>query len=261
MTFALGPRAAQAGYRILQYGSLDSTSSEAMRLARAGERGPLWVVAREQTAGRGRRGREWLSVPGNLTASVLTTPDMTPAEAATLGFAAGLAIFSVCAALAPRVDFTLKWPNDVLANGRKIAGLLLESETQHGALAIVAGIGVNLAGAPADLPFPATSFAELGMSITPDAFFTALTDTWVDHCDTRSGAQAGFQDIRLRWMEEAHGLGDAMSVRIGERLETGIFEMIDRDGRLVLRRADGTTALISAGDVYFGNVSSAGAAS
>jgi BirA family biotin operon repressor/biotin-[acetyl-CoA-carboxylase] ligase len=200
-------------------------------------------------------------VPGNLTASVLITTGMTPAEAANLGFAAGLAVFDVCAALAPRVDFTLKWPNDVLANGRKIAGLLLESELQRGALAVVAGIGVNLAGAPADVPFPATAFAELGVSITSEAFLTALTDAWVEHCDNPGRVQAGFQDIRLRWMEEAHGLGDAMSVRIGERVETGIFEMIDRDGRLVLRKPDGSTSVISAGDVYFGTASSVGAAS
>jgi BirA family biotin operon repressor/biotin-[acetyl-CoA-carboxylase] ligase len=259
MDFALGPRAAQAGYRILHHHSLDSTSDEAMRLARAGERGPLWVVADEQTAGRGRRGRAWLSVPGNLTASVLTTSGMTPAEAATLGFAAGLAVFDVCSALAPRVDFTLKWPNDVLANGRKIAGLLLESERRDGALAIVAGIGANLAGAPAGLTFPATSFAELGVDVAPQAFFTALTDAWIEHCGSRT--PGGFQDVRLRWMEEAHGLGDVMSVRIGDRVESGVFEMIDRDGRLVLRRTDGSTALISAGDVYFGDAATAGAGS
>ena len=128
MTFALGARAARAGHRLIVHDTLDSTNSEALRLARSGERGPLWIVAREQTAGRGRRGREWISAPGNLATSLLCVAPVTPALAATLGFVASLAVHEACRTLAPGVDFALKWPNDVLADGAKVAGLLLESE-------------------------------------------------------------------------------------------------------------------------------------
>src|SRR5262245_2998249 len=112
MTFAVGPRAAKAGHRVVEHDRLDSTNSEALRLARAGERGPLWIVTREQTAGRGRRGREWISSPGNLAASLLITESVTPAIAATLGFAASLATCEACQTLVPGVAFAVKWPND-----------------------------------------------------------------------------------------------------------------------------------------------------
>lgn len=259
MTFALGPRAAEAGHRLIVHDTLDSTNSEALRLARAGEQGPLWIVAREQTAGRGRRGREWVSATGNLTASLVFTAAVTPAVAATLGFVASLAVSEACRALAPGVELSLKWPNDVLAKGGKIAGLLLESEVQADALAIVIGFGVNLASAPAGMPFPSTSLVRLGYNATPDEFLYELTDAWVALAAFWNNG-GGFDAIRKAWLAQAGGIGQAISVRTGDRVENGLFETLDQEGRLVLRRNDGGTLLIAAGDVYFGDAAGAGAA-
>ncbi len=252
MTFVLGSRAAKAGHRLIVHDTLDSTNSEALRLARACEQGPLWIVARQQTSGRGRRGREWVSATGNLAASLMFSAAVTPAVAATLGFVASLATLEACRALAPDVDLSLKWPNDVLAKGGKVAGLLLESEVQGDALAVVVGFGVNLASAPAGMPFPATSLSGLGHNARPDEVFSALTDAWVALAGFWNNGR-GFDAIRKAWLAQAGGIGQAISVRTGDRLESGIFETLDQEGRLVLRVDDGGTRLIAAGDVYFGD--------
>lgn len=256
MTFTLGPRAAKAGYRIREYECVDSTNSEALRLARSGETGPLWIVTREQTAGRGRRGREWMSAPGNLAASVLIREAIRPQAAATLGFAASLAACHACRELARGIDFKVKWPNDVLANGRKVAGILLESESQPGTLSIVTGFGINLAEAPSNTAFPAASLAGLGKSIPPQTALTTLTDLFSDLLILW---REDFAAIRRLWLDSAHGVGEAVSIRVGERTESGVFETLDEQGRLMLRRTDNTLEAISAGDVYFGSVASAGA--
>jgi BirA family biotin operon repressor/biotin-[acetyl-CoA-carboxylase] ligase len=260
MTFALGSRAANAGHRLIVHDRLDSTNSEGLRLARTGEAGPLWIVAREQTSGRGRRGREWVSGVGNLTTSLIFRAALTPAAAATLGFVASLAVSEACRAVAPGVELSLKWPNDVLASGGKIAGLLLESEVQGDALAIVVGFGVNLASAPEGMPFPAQALHGLGHSVSAQVVFSELTDAWVAYMGLWNGGR-GFDAIRNAWLAQAGGIGQAISVRTGERVESGIFETLDEEGRLVLRLDDGGTRLIAAGDVYFGNAAGLGAAS
>lgn len=256
MTFTLGPRAAKAGYRIREYDRLDSTNSEALRLARAGETGPVWIVTQEQTAGRGRRGREWMSARGNLAASVLIREAIRPQAAATLGFAASLATCHACRDLARGMDFKVKWPNDVLAEGRKVAGILLESESQPGALSIVTGFGINLTEAPSNTAFPAASLASLGRSVTPEVAFRSLTDAFADLLILW---RQDFAEIRNLWLDSAQGVGEAVSIRVGDRTESGIFETLDEQGRLMLRRTDNTLEAISAGDVYFGSVASAGA--
>src|SRR5512135_1901566 len=147
MPFTLGRRAAPAGYRVEAFDRIGSTNVEAMARARDGERGPTWVVTTEHTAGRGRRHRPWIAPRGNLASSILEVIDVTPAMAATLGFAAGLALeralrqVSVEAALRSGADlaFALKWPNDVLAGGKKLSGILLEAEAVANGLAVVVG--------------------------------------------------------------------------------------------------------------------------
>lgn len=258
MAFEVGPRAAKAGHRIREYDNLDSTNSEAQRLALTGERGPLWIVTREQTAGRGRRGREWVSAPDNLATSFLFADAITPQAAATLGFAASLAVCHACRDVAPGVAFAVKWPNDVLADGRKVAGILLESEVQRRELAIVTGFGINLRDAPDGIPFPATSLAKLGRPVMPENAFGALSDAFADLLSVWQQGR-GFPEIRRLWLEDAKGLGETVSIRIGERTETGIFETLDEQGRLMLRIADGSLQTVSAGDVFFGNAASAGA--
>src|SRR6516225_2667963 len=172
MPFTLGPRAVSAGYRLAAFDQIGSTNAEAMALARDGERGPMWFVTTEQTAGRGRRHRPWIAPRGNLASSILEVMDVTPGVAATLGFAAGLALEAALrkvstAALqagSERPDFLLKWPNDVLAQGKKIVGINLEAETVAGdRLAVVVGIGTNVVGAPEGTPTPAISLSALGV--------------------------------------------------------------------------------------------------
>ncbi|MFN3348525.1 biotin--[acetyl-CoA-carboxylase] ligase [Pseudorhodoplanes sp.] len=261
MAFALGPKAAQAGHGLIVHDSLDSTNSEALRQARSGERGPLWIVAREQTAGRGRRGRQWMSAKGNLMASLLLALPVTPAVAATLGFVASLAVSQTCRELtSPKVHFSLKWPNDVLADGGKVAGLLLESEAHADDLAVAVGFGVNLAEAPSGMPYPAQSLAALGHVVTPEEAFSRLTDAWLSYAALWNEG-LGFDAIREAWLAQARGIGQAISVRTGERMESGIFETLDEEGRLILRKTDGMIRVFTAGDVYFGDVTRGGGAS
>ncbi|MBN9554147.1 MAG: biotin--[acetyl-CoA-carboxylase] ligase, partial [Alphaproteobacteria bacterium] len=149
------------GYGLRRYEEIDSTNEEARRLIAAGETGPVWLTASRQTAGRGRRGRAWESAGGNLAATLLLRPVGPQAQWAELSFAAAIATADMAAALASGARIALKWPNDVLADSKKLAGILLE--TGNGpkpALAI--GIGVNLAHHPEGTEFPATSLAALG---------------------------------------------------------------------------------------------------
>lgn len=258
MTFTLGPRAAAAGHRVVAFDTVDSTNSEAMRLAGAGEGGPLWIAARAQCAGRGRRGRTWISPKGNLFASLLTSGRFPPATAATLGFVAALAAHAACRACAPALAGTLKWPNDILVEGRKVGGLLLESQALNGRLAVIVGFGINLFTAPAGTPFPATALARLGAPVAPEEMFAQLTDAWIDW-ERIWDEGRGFADIRAAWLERAQGLGEPISVRLDERIEAGIFETLDESGRLILRGAGGAQIAISAGDVHFGIAATAGA--
>src|SRR3979490_261243 len=191
MTFSLGPRAASAGYRLATFDHIGSTNTEALARARGGERGPIWLVTSEQTAGRGRRNRPWIAPRGNLASSILEVIDVSPAVAATLGFAAGLAVeaalqkVSIEAALraagSEQMKFSLKWPNDVLAGRQKLAGILLEAEsTADNRLAVVVGTGTTVGAAPDGTPTPATSLAALGVHIGAEELFSTLSDCWAE---------------------------------------------------------------------------------
>jgi BirA family biotin operon repressor/biotin-[acetyl-CoA-carboxylase] ligase len=269
MTFKLGPRAAAAGYRLTAFDQTGSTNVEAMLGARAGERGPMWFVTTEQTAGRGRRLRPWVAPRGNLASSILEVIDVAPALAATLGFAAGLALeqalrkLSIEAALrmagSDRLNFSLKWPNDVLAGRSKLAGILLEAEAMvGGGLAVVVGIGTNVVAAPEGTPTPATSLKALGIDISAEELFAALSDGWAEFREVWDDGR-GFGEIRRLWLERAAGLGQAVAIKSGSTLIEGIFDTIDEQGCMIVRTSDGNLVPITAGDVYFGSVSSAGA--
>lgn len=251
MAFALGPRAARAGYRLAAYDSIGSTSSEALVRARGGEQGPLWIAARSQNAGRGRRGRAWSTAEGNLAATLLMRRDAPLAVLATLGFVAGLALKDAISVCAPGLDTALKWPNDLLSGNGKLAGILLESEPVAGGIAVAVGIGVNVSSAPEGLPYAATSLAELGANVAPESLFAALSDAWTDTIRLWDDG-AGLTEIRRRWLSHAAGVGEHVTVRIGEHVEQGIFETIDTDGRLVLRGNEGKKIPVTAGEVFFG---------
>ncbi|ABE62998.1 Biotin--acetyl-CoA-carboxylase ligase [Nitrobacter hamburgensis X14] len=269
MTFSLGPRAASAGYRIAAFDSIGSTNAEALMRARAGETGPIWLATTEQTAGRGRRQRAWVSPRGNLASSILEVIDTSPAVAATLSFAAGLALEAALQTVSlearmrspgsENATFHLKWPNDVLAGGKKLAGILLEAETvAHDRLAVVVGIGTNVVAAPEGIPYPAVSLRDLGIDIGAADLFRALTEAWVEFRQIWDGGR-GFGDIRRLWLDRAAGVGQAVSVRSGASTISGLFDTIDEDGCLIVATSDGKRMAVSAGDVYFGAAASIGA--
>jgi BirA family biotin operon repressor/biotin-[acetyl-CoA-carboxylase] ligase len=266
MSFSLGAPAARAGHRLRAFEQIGSTNAEAMALGQAGEPGPLWVVSKHQTSGRGRRGRDWATPPGNLAASLLRTLDLAPAKAATIGFVAGLALRDALGRIAPtlRVQaspdgvsspsgtrFELKWPNDVLADGAKLAGILIESETIDTRRILVVGIGVNVMSAPGGVPYPATSLADLGYPVSAEALFEALTESWVAF-EAIWDEGRGMRQIRDRWLAEAAGLGRPVAVRLGTRVIRGTFETIDEAGQLVVRTRDGAREVVAAGDIHFG---------
>ncbi|HEV2264844.1 MAG TPA: biotin--[acetyl-CoA-carboxylase] ligase [Stellaceae bacterium] len=245
MTDALPPL-----FRLAAFDTLASTSDEARRLARAGAPEGTVVTARVQTAGRGRQGRIWVSQPGNLHASVLLRPDAPMARTAQLGFAAGLAVADALHAFAPKALVTLKWPNDALLDGCKVAGILLESEGDAvGRVAfVVIGIGVNLAAYPADTEFPAISLkAATRTAPKPEAFLAALAPAlalWYERWRSE-----GFAALRRAWLERAAGLGQALRARLpGETVE-GRFAGLDDDGMLLLDLPQGRRR-IAAGDVF-----------
>lgn len=241
-----------AGYALKHFAEIDSTNEEARRLASAGERGPLWIVADRQTAGRGRRGRAWESPAGNLAATLLIAPRRPASECAQLSFVAAISACDAIAGFAPAAEFRVKWPNDVLANGKKIAGILLESASgEAGRLAWLAiGIGINLAHFPPDTEFPATALAALGAPAPSPrdalaqlaAHFAKWYEAWTDK---------GFAPIHDAWLARAAGLGGRIRARLTNEETTGVFEGIDQTGALILRELSGKTRMISAGEVFF----------
>ncbi len=240
------------GYRLLSYDSIGSTNDEARNLARNGALEGTLVWAREQTAGRGRRGRSWISPRGNLYLSLILRPDCPVASAAQLGFVAGLAVGgALCAILPPIERHAYKWPNDVLINGRKVAGLLLESETigPEKVDFVVVGVGINLMASPQGTEFPATSVMEEGLGeIMPEvmlAEFAVHFRSW----SMRWQAE-GFAPVRAAWMAAAAiARGEPIRVRLGALGLCGRFLDIDHEGNLLLDCA-GECRRIAAGEVF-----------
>lgn len=264
----LGPKATAAGYRLAAFDTIGSTNTEGMARARDGDPGRLWLYSEEQTAGRGRRGRAWSTPHGNMAASFMTVTSLPPATAATLGFVAGIALCDAIAPLlaespvrdgsgrlggpAPSARLRLKWPNDVLHGGSKLAGILLEAERLPGGrMAVVVGIGVNVLAAPEGLPYPATALAALGVPVTAAELFARLTDAWIG-IERAWDEGRGLGDILGRWLDRAAGLGEPVAVTVGDTVLRGTFETVDAEGRLVIRAADGTRRTIAAGEVQFG---------
>ncbi|MBE1206811.1 biotin--[acetyl-CoA-carboxylase] ligase [Aminobacter carboxidus] len=275
MGFQLAPTATADGFRLEAHDAVGSTNALALERGIAGDPGKLWVVSKKQESGRGRRGRAWVTPEGNLAATLLKVLDHDLQHAATLGFVAGLALADALDAVAPNARFSvgvdggsgqgvkrfeLKWPNDVLASGAKLAGILLESTLLgQGRLAIAIGIGVNVVAHPTDVPYPATSLASLGAGVDAETLFLALSDAWSENERVWAGGR-GLASIRKRWLARAAGLGSEVAVRIEGNVVRGVFETIDEDCRFVIRDAKGETVKIAAGDVHFGAVASAGAA-
>jgi BirA family biotin operon repressor/biotin-[acetyl-CoA-carboxylase] ligase len=241
---------------ILLLDQTDSTNADARRRADAGEAGPLWIVARRQSEGRGRRGRQWESQDGNLFSTLLQLTRKSPAEAAQVTFVAALAIADLLDAWAPASLVTIKWPNDVMLAGQKASGVLVESGAHEtGGLWLAVGIGVNLAHAPEGTERPATALVhhlrgDVTAPPTVEAAAATLAEAfavWMDRWET-----LGFEPILDAWRARTAGLDGPAVARLGRETVEGTAEGVAPDGALKLRLADGSLRLISAGDVFFG---------
>ncbi len=240
-----------AGVGRLVMDEVDSTMSEAARRAGDLDR-PTWIMARRQTAARGRRGRAWTSPAGSFAATLVWRPDATPAEAALRTFTASNALCAALADVVPKARLSLKWPNDVLLSGGKVAGILLESSGAAERLDWLAiGFGVNIAEAPEALDggrLPAACLREAGACISADDLLARLACAMAD--GEALLEREGFGPVRDAWLSRAARLGEVMTARTGKTEITGAFETLNESGQLVLRTSSGRVA-ISAGDVFF----------
>jgi BirA family transcriptional regulator, biotin operon repressor / biotin---[acetyl-CoA-carboxylase] ligase len=251
----MSPKALPSGYTLVSLDCIDSTNAEAVRLARSNApsvSGNSVIWALEQSGGRGRRGRTWTSPRGNLYCSIIVRPPVPLAHAAQTGYVAALAVHDLMVSCCRDTALVhTKWPNDVLINGKKASGILLESSMSAGSMIdwLVIGIGINVAHFPTDTAFEATSLdQESPTPVTLEetlyqliAAFDRWYQVWLDQ---------GFQAIRATWIEKARGIGEDIIVRLEKQELSGIFAGIDPDGALVLRQQSGDQ-LISAGDLFF----------
>lgn len=243
---------APSGAPIIRYAETGSTNAEAMRLAGAGETGPVWVVADVQTAGRGRSGREWLGLPGNLFASYLFRTSAPIAMAHQLSLVAGVAVFDAVSdlGLPAGSGLRLKWPNDVLIGTAKLGGILVESSTLPGAsdLTVVIGVGLNLAAHPQIAGRDVTSLAAHAVGVSPvqalhglDAALASALTTW--------DAGQGFAAIRQSWLQRCGPLGEGLTVHLPQGDMTGGFAGLDADGALLVEIEGGERRRCTYGDV------------
>lgn len=243
-------------FTLVELDTVDSTNAEARRRAEQGpEAAPegTLIWAAEQTAGRGRRGRTWVSPKGNFYASIILRPEVPLREAAQFGFVASLAVFDTIGSLAqPGTEAHTKWPNDLLISGRKVAGILLEAQGSASADAppdfVIVGVGVNLLHFPEDVEFPATCMQDEGATVLPPEFlqvfarhFLAWSRIWVDE---------GFERLRKNWLWRCDQVGKEVEVRLANETVTGTFKDLDASGALILETPAGLRT-ITAGDVFF----------
>ena len=243
-------------YHLLSYDVLDSTNDEAKRLAEGGGAHGAVVWAKRQTAGRGRMGREWVSAQGNLFVSILLKPEKPLDQCPQLSFVAALALAETLDGIVPdKQDITCKWPNDVLLNGKKLGGILLESVTLPNQFGrdqpwIIVGVGVNVDSYPEHVIFPATCLRDAGVEIISAKIvlsrfifnFIHQYDAWM---------QKGFMPLQKAWTKRAYRLGHATQVLIGDEQVEGVFEGVAATGELLLKQKNGKTLSVIAGDVFF----------
>jgi BirA family transcriptional regulator, biotin operon repressor / biotin---[acetyl-CoA-carboxylase] ligase len=238
--------AAEATRFVVQrHAALTSTMDEAKRCARAGAADGLVVVAQTQTQGRGRQGRAWESLDGNLLTSLLLRPRLPPTRLTELGFLASLAVADAVDAILAGDRARLKWPNDVLVDGAKVAGILAELQDD----AAIIGIGLNVARAPATAMYPVSCLRDLGAIADADAALTTLLasfERWL-----AAWRQEGFAPIREAWLARGPVLGDAVRLRLGERVTEGRFAGLDSDGALLLAETGGRRRIV-AGEIVPG---------
>ena len=237
-----------SGWRHARHPSLGSTNDEAKRLAALGDAGRVWITADQQTAGRGRQGRVWSSPPGNLYGTALLAGPCEVAIAPQIGFVAGVALRAAVADTGLTAA-KLKWPNDLVVSGAKLAGLLVEGVTMpNGAFYAAVGMGVNVSSSPEGLAYPTTSLSErLGRAMDAMELLRALARRF-DEALSIWNRGASFDAIRAKWLENAAGLGGPIRVSARGDVREGLFEGLDRDGRLLFR-ANGAIETIESADL------------
>ena len=254
----LGQLALQAGHELIVYDSIGSTNVEAIRLSHGRDSSnPLWVLAARQTEGKGRHGRLWSSPPGNFYGSLLLKNPCELRQAPQLGFVAGIALIAALKHIAPFVkNSILKWPNDVLLGGAKLAGILLESAAPNKTeqdFYVAIGVGINLAFHPDDTPYPATNLASHGAPVSVAECMKCVSDTFAQKLELYNNGN-NFQDIRTEWLNVAHAIGTPIKIRKKNDCESenivGNFGGIDETGSLMLNQGSKGT-LIHSGDVVF----------
>lgn len=250
---------------------IDSTNEEARRLFKKGHGEACWIIADEQTAGRGRRGRRWESETGNFAATLYMPGPISVASAGHMSFVTGLAIHD-CLADLTSAELHVKWPNDLLLDGCKLSGMLLEAFkiTDGNVFGLAIGIGINLAHHPENMPYPATHLAlhrssriiknhdsseRMGENHDPLAPLNILKALSVCFATRlHDYHQNGFAPCRAAWLERAFGVGTVIQVNLEAEQMLGVFEGLDDAGQLLLRQDDGTTHKITAGDIFFKSV-------
>ena len=233
------------GHRLIHFERIDSTNAEARRLAESGEHGTLWIWSDEQTGGRGRHGRTWVSEPGNLYVTCLFQTAASAASAVQISFVAAIAVHELASQLLPKANFFLKWPNDVLMSGAKFCGLLAEVVGTN-PTRIALGCGINLAHAPSGTPYPVSA---LGGQFAPDSVLQKLALNlwnWLEIWDEGRG----FLVIRAAWLERAAGVGKEVFV---DGI-AGRFDGLSADGALLMTLADGSQRQIHSGEVRFADI-------
>lgn len=238
-------------YHLLAFDSLDSTNEEAKRLAKAGGSHGAVIWAKQQTAGRGRMGREWISEGGNLFLTVLLSPDKPLAELPQLSFVASVALIDSLIPLFEKGHkLACKWPNDVLLDNKKLAGILLESfKTEGDKQWIAVGVGVNVDNHPEDVQYPATCLTEAGVElISAKIVLSRFIHHFIE--DYNCWHNKGFATIRKRWLAQASGIGGKIEARMPDNTIKGTFEGIDTSGSLILKDAKGKKQTIHAADIF-----------
>jgi BirA family transcriptional regulator, biotin operon repressor / biotin---[acetyl-CoA-carboxylase] ligase len=232
---------------VRHYATVGSTNTEAERLWQSGERGPLFLLADEQTAGKGRRGRSWASTKGNCYSTLLMTLEAPLETVPQIGFVVALAVADVVRTHAPGAEPRLKWPNDVLVDRAKIAGILSEVVASQ-PVAVAIGCGINIAHAPHDLAYSATSLAALGSSTSCDEVFETYRQR-LNHWMAMWGMGHDFDTIRKAWTLQAIGIGEVVEFKVADKLFTGRMEGLRLDGALLIRESEHTCHSLLAGDL------------
>lgn len=242
---------------LLTFHSLDSTNEEAKRQLQAGREDEFAIWARSQQAGRGRYGRQWESPEGNLYLSLVVYPHTSLAKAAELSFVAALAVGNALGEiLADTRRIQYKWPNDVLLDGKKVAGILLESSAKAGSLlpdCVIIGVGINIAHFPSETRFPATGLVPPGTPVTAEEVRECL-QIFLKHFTQwhKRWKEQGFLPLKTAWLTEAWGRGMPLRAETGSHIYQGVFETLSDKGELVLQEEDGTMRHVTSGEVFFG---------